>query len=104
DAILVVEWAQRIADALPEDRFEITITHAKDTERTIMISAPKDRDIQLDNTDAPLCRACNAAIAQNSKHFPFCSNRCRMSDLNKWFSGDYKISREIKDADLDALD
>lgn len=104
DAILVVEWAQRIADALPDDRFEITITHANNNERTIVIEPPKGRTIDLSATEQHRCRACNATIKQDSKHFPFCSNRCRMSDLNKWFSGDYKISREIKDADLDALD
>ncbi len=104
DAILVVEWAQRIADALPHDRFEITITHANNNERTIVIEPPKGRTIDLNSTEHHRCRACNTTIKQDSKHFPFCSNRCRMSDLNKWFSGDYKISREIKDADLDALD
>lgn len=100
-AILVIEWAERVAEALPAHRFEITITHQPGDQRTIMIQTPDDRTIDLEQ---PRCRACNTPIEHGSKHFPFCSDRCRMADLNKWFSGDYTISREIKDADLDAMD
>lgn len=107
DAILVVEWAARITDALPRQRFEINIAHKTENQRTIMIQPPDDRPIQLATPDTQHCRVCNHPIEPDrngAKHFPFCSDRCRMADLNKWFSGDYKISREIKDADLDALD
>lgn len=31
---------------------------------------------------------------------PFCSNRCRLIDLGKWASGDYKISSPILDPDV----
>jgi endogenous inhibitor of DNA gyrase (YacG/DUF329 family) len=24
-------------------------------------------------------------------HFPFCSDRCRLVDLNRWFTGRYQI-------------
>jgi hypothetical protein len=32
--------------------------------------------------------------------FPFCSDRCRLIDLGKWASGDYKISSPIFDEEL----
>jgi endogenous inhibitor of DNA gyrase (YacG/DUF329 family) len=48
------------------------------------------------------CRVCGAACPPDTA--PFCSQRCRLADLNKWFSGDYKISREMKPDDFDELD
>lgn len=33
-------------------------------------------------------------------HMPFCSERCRMADLNDWLSGRYRISRPIDESDL----
>jgi endogenous inhibitor of DNA gyrase (YacG/DUF329 family) len=36
--------------------------------------------------------------------YPFCSMRCKMADLNKWFSGSYRISSPLQsDTDLDEL-
>lgn len=28
-------------------------------------------------------------------HFPFCSSRCKMVDLNKWLNEEYVLSREL---------
>ncbi|MFN0136250.1 MAG: DNA gyrase inhibitor YacG [Phycisphaerae bacterium] len=27
--------------------------------------------------------------------YPFCSDRCKMADLGRWFRGDYVLSREL---------
>ena len=35
------------------------------------------------------------------KAFPFCSGRCKMADLDSWFTEDYKISRPIHPDDLE---
>lgn len=104
DSILVVEWAERVADALPADRFDIAIAHHDGDRRIITITPPRARVIALDPPASFRCRSCGKSIAPDAPYFPFCSDRCRMADLNKWFSGDYTISREIKDADLDALE
>jgi len=44
-----------------------------------------------------LCRTCGKSFIEQTNHpyFPFCSKRCKMVDLNSWFTGDYKISDEI---------
>ncbi|MEE9393356.1 MAG: DNA gyrase inhibitor YacG [Planctomycetota bacterium] len=34
-----------------------------------------------------------AADSKANPAFPFCSERCKMTDLGKWFSEDYRISR-----------
>ncbi|TVQ32192.1 MAG: DNA gyrase inhibitor YacG [Phycisphaeraceae bacterium] len=46
------------------------------------------------------CRTCGAELPADTPG-PFCSPRCRMADLGKWFSGDYSISRNIEERDLD---
>ncbi len=45
----------------------------------------------------PICR--NVVLAENES-YPFCSDRCRILDLGKWASGDYKVSTPIQDPDL----
>ena len=50
------------------------------------------------------CRTCREPVDVENAHAPFCSERCRLADLGKWFSGEYRISREMKVEDLDELD
>lgn len=50
------------------------------------------------------CPTCGGEVDAAAGHAPFCSTRCRMADLNRWFSGDYVISRELKETDLDELE
>ena len=38
-----------------------------------------------------ICRACKTAIPNNSSFGPFCSSRCKMNDLSRWFSESYGI-------------
>jgi len=67
-------------------------------------------------TEARRCPTCdrelpgsegsNAAATQRSPAFPFCSDRCRLVDLNRWLSGDYVIPGNPagpEDADQDDL-
>ena len=38
------------------------------------------------------CAYCRREISQeNNPFFPFCSERCRLIDLDKWLSGDYVV-------------
>ncbi len=52
-------------------------------------------------TRAEPCRTCGKAVRESDATFPFCSDRCRMGDLGKWFSGEYTISRPIEERDLE---
>ncbi len=49
---------------------------------------------------ALLCPTCRKVVLAADPDFPFCSDRCRLLDLGKWASGDYKISSPILDPDL----
>ncbi len=49
---------------------------------------------------ALFCPTCRKVVLATDEDFPFCSDRCRLVDLGKWASGDYKISSPILDPDL----
>ena len=51
------------------------------------------------------CRTCGKAITAEAvgvagagRDFPFCSERCRMADLNAWIESEYRIVTEDVDA------
>lgn len=47
-----------------------------------------------------LCPICKKPVDVSSEDVPFCSDRCRLLDLGKWASGDYKVSSPILDPEL----
>ena len=43
------------------------------------------------------CPQCGKEIEDQNQPFrPFCSDRCKLIDLGKWISGDYRIASEDK--------
>ena len=54
--------------------------------------------------EALRCPICDAKVDPDHPNAPFCSGRCRLVDLGNWMKGDYVISREIKESDLDDPD
>ena len=54
---------------------------------------PRKRIVQL------RCPICKKVVKSTDSDFPFCSDRCRLIDLGKWASGDYRISSPVTDAD-----
>lgn len=109
-SVVAVEWAERIAEGLPEpgsgSRFDVAIEHAGEELRRVRITPPPGRGSQVAAALAPRrihrCRICGGRADPAGAFAPFCSERCRMADLGKWFSEDYRISRDVKDSDLDA--
>ena len=49
-------------------------------------------DEELPDSGAP-----RAATVQASPTFPYCSDRCRLVDLNRWLSGDFVIPGDPMD-------
>ncbi len=45
------------------------------------------------------CPICKKSVKSTDPDFPFCSDRCRLIDLGKWASGDYKISSPVTDTE-----
>jgi len=110
--VLAIEWASRIAEALPGKILEVRIAHRGDTLRGIEVidrrsdQALRERLSQAlgDLFDAravppgrvDTCPTCGRTPEDDARgNTPFCSSRCRMADLGNWLGGYYAISRDI---------
>jgi tRNA threonylcarbamoyladenosine biosynthesis protein TsaE len=109
--IIAVEWPSRIESALPSARIDVTFIHEGANARRISLNAPKalsDRLVGVgQGTQTPkvcaACATCGKLLTGEDEHFPFCSKRCRMADLGRWFAGQYKVSRPMGEQDIDEL-
>ncbi len=43
----------------------------------------------------PECRA-RFKVADDAKHLPFCSDRCKLIDLGRWLNGEFAIIEDLK--------
>lgn len=104
--LLLVEWGERIADALPRDRAVLRLRHAgRENERTIEIELPESwRERtgvrELLEREPIQCRISGRWVSPTSPTYPFAGERERMADLGRWFSGGYVASREITEDDV----
>jgi len=48
---------------------------------------------------ARACPTCKQPVADASRWFPFCSDRCKMVDLGGWFLGKFRIPA-VEDDDV----
>lgn len=117
DAVLVIEWADRLGGMLGDNALEVRLAHETEQTRLCEIRPggswsnrwPKLRHalIGATNVDATHrqvprpCPICDKLVPQNSESVPFCSDRCRSIDLARWIDGKYVISREIEQSDLE---
>jgi len=42
------------------------------------------------------CPSCKGPVAPGGESVPFCSDRCRLVDLGRWFRGEYVLSRPFR--------
>ena len=71
---------------------------------TILGPAAAGRPIDSTPADPRPCRTCGEPVDPAAPTAPFCSERCQGADLGRWFDESYRVSREIKDSDLDTVD
>jgi len=50
------------------------------------------------------CPICEKELTGNEATLPFCSERCKLIDLGNWASGKYKISQNLSQEELLALE
>lgn len=91
DAVVLVEWGDRIASLVGDGHATLTLDHESDTTRTGRLDVP----------DVWAARPGWAALVEAFGGFPFSSPREQWADLHRWFSGAYRVSRPIDQADLD---
>lgn len=47
----------------------------------------------------PICQAPSRPRPENEA-FPFCSRSCKLQDLGRWLSGDYRIPTDSNESEL----
>jgi uncharacterized protein len=52
-------------------------------------------------SDVPLCVYCRQRPVEVAWR-PFCSERCKMADLGRWLSGNYRVPVRENDDETDA--
>ncbi len=55
--------------------------------------------MEVNKTSCPICK--KETVWDENPFRPFCSERCRLIDLGKWASDDYRIPGEKKDIPSD---
>lgn len=107
-AALIVEWAERLGGVqnLTAEPVRVRIEHLDETSRELSITAPDSWRVRpgfgdLANRKATLCPVTGVRVEPDSPTYPFASERARMADLYRWFSGSYTVSRDANEADLD---
>ena len=118
-AATLIEWPDRIADALtidPAHRFDLRFAHAGPTARRITITTPPDwhdrpRAEALLSLAGPggvqlpegwtWCPTTRRAVRPSTPTFPFADRNAQLADLGKWASGAYTVSRPIQQTDLE---
>jgi len=40
------------------------------------------------------CPHCKKEVSRDNPFLPFCSERCRLVDLDRWFEGEYRVAGE----------
>jgi tRNA threonylcarbamoyladenosine biosynthesis protein TsaE len=108
-AALVVEWAERLQTGLPEtEPVRLRLEHVNEHERELLMEFPGDwRErpgfADILNRSPTTCPTTGLPVPADSPTYPFASERARMADLYKWFSGSYQVSRELTADDVDDL-
>lgn len=105
---VICEWPERIEDALPPPGacVQINIEHIDENTRLITIDLPesfrgRDGVEALLEREPIRCPTTGVWIEPTRPSYPFAGEKERLADLNKWFTGAYSISREIREDDLD---
>lgn len=112
---VAVEWAARIEGALPardSGRLaRIRIEPEGESDRRIEVLLPRQwaqrpgagrlTELAGDPLDATPCPITGELVATDSPTWPFASEQARMADLHRWFAGEYRLSREATEEDLE---
>ncbi|MBT8484659.1 MAG: tRNA (adenosine(37)-N6)-threonylcarbamoyltransferase complex ATPase subunit type 1 TsaE [Phycisphaerae bacterium] len=92
DAIIAVEWPERIAASLPEARIDVALVHDGPSSRTIVVKTALPGRLHGLVGGHGRCPTCGRPVPGGAADFPFCTTRCRDADLHGWLSERFAIS------------
>lgn len=111
DALVLVEWGERIAELIDREHAVVAIEHAGEHARRFAVDLPESwasrsnegeqPSAQADRRPPTLCPITGEPVAPDAPHYPFSSERAKWADLYRWFSESYAIESPIEEADLD---
>lgn len=108
DAILLIEWPDRVREALPPPQLlpSLTITPTSELGRRVALALPmawqsRPGVAELLTHALRRCPITARWVPPNQPTWPFFDERAQMADLGRWFSGSYSISRDITSDDAD---
>ena len=105
DTVIAVEWAERFGARLPAQRVTLELAHDDVDSRTIVIDVPETLADRIDPATlvrpprTGRCPVCRETVDADADTFPFCSSRCRLVDLGRWFGEGYRMTRPVQDVD-----
>ncbi|GJM18551.1 MAG: hypothetical protein DHS20C14_07640 [Phycisphaeraceae bacterium] len=106
DAIVAIEWPERIEGALPEDAARVRISHTGETSRRFEFLVPAAWDQRpgiggLEARQDTVCPRTGVRVAADNPSWPFADERSRLVDLHGWLTEKHVISRAAELRDLD---
>lgn len=113
--VVAIEWAARLDDQAlgdPDALARLTLTPTDTDVRAITLDAPaawtaRDGWPVLASWAEPAsaavtrCPTCGQPVAPDAPAWPFDQPRCRLADLGRWLTGQYRVSRELQEGDDD---
>lgn len=111
DAMLIVEWPQRIADALPPlaHALRIELAHSDFADqREVRVTAPESWLSRpawslLHDREPKQCPIRGTWVSPTNPSYPFADQQAKMADLNRWFTGSYNLSRPLDESETDEV-
>lgn len=108
--VLLIEWAERIARALPgEATVRLAIRATGEESRAVTLNAPegwRSREalgalvaLALPAREVTTCPVTGRVVPADAPSWPFVDERARMADLYGWFSGQHRVSRAVEESD-----
>lgn len=106
DVLAIIEWPEKLGCERPLGGLDIAIETVGPTSRRISLAFPeawKGREGMeiLIQREPARCRVTGAWISPTHATYPFADARARDADLHRWFSGQYRISRDMTAQDIE---
>jgi len=109
-SVVVIEWAERVAELLPADTLFVTLSHAEGGGRLAEIRAPRSwqsregaewmSEPEAEREDRT-CPVTGLHVPADSPSWPYANEQARLADLYRWMSGQHQISRPVEQRDLE---
>ena len=106
DAAALVEWPERIREALPPSAAGIALELTGVESRVVRVDLPATWRSRpgaefLAWREPIRCRLTGAWVEPTNPNYPFADSRTKLADLGKWFGGSYTISRPARPEDVE---